>query len=121
MALKPSKSKNKKQNLILHSWLLAFLLFELSRQRASTQGNGVAEPNRMLELALTITAASLNDSDVGAARLAMQRGAVHIDILESAVRRREGNNTKLVHLLATFYTFRILLVRSWNLSFLKLS
>lgn len=100
---------SKKNRLVLHVWLLGFQFLELGRQRVMEKDEAV-ETAYVLELVLTVTSASVNDSEFGVARLALQRGAAYVSKSEFAVHKQECSNTLVVRLLATYYTMRMLLV-----------
>ncbi|KHN98328.1 Meiosis specific protein SPO22 [Metarhizium album ARSEF 1941] len=100
------------KRLVLHSWLLAFLLFHMSRLGLATGRDSVAEAEYLLRLILTLTTASINDSEVGVAKLALQRGASFVNTLESAPSRQNCQCAKATQLRATYYSLRILL--SWR-------
>ncbi|TWU74062.1 hypothetical protein ED733_003621 [Metarhizium rileyi] len=100
-------SRCKVQKLVLRSWILAFLLFELCRSRAMASEIAVAEAEYLLGLALTVTTASVNDSELGVAKLAMQRGAVYVNYLESASDAWNFDSRRMPPLQAAYYSFRI--------------
>lgn len=108
--MKKETSASNMQRLVLHSWLLAFLLFHLSRLGVTTGGNSVFEAEYLLELVLPVTVASMNDSELGVARLAMQRGATYVNILESTPNTRDCRNPQATRLQVAYYSLRILLV-----------
>jgi hypothetical protein len=103
-------SQDKRQGLVLKSWLLAYLFFELGRGKDMAQDGDVAVAARMLKLVLTVAAAGINDSDLDAARFALQRGASHINALESAAPGLDSKLNGVNGLLTEYYTLRILLV-----------
>lgn len=108
----PNRSKN--QKLVLHSWLLALFLFDLSRQGSAEQKIEADVAEYMLDLVLTVATASVNDAELVVARLALQRGAAFENALESAVSERENKNQKSIRCQAAYYMLRILLVRIWG-------
>lgn len=97
-------------------WLLTCLCLELCGTclgaRSTTGPDETADAGFMLGLVLCVAKASINDSCIDIAKLAMQRGAAHVRRLESCF-RQEGPETVVdshSHFRFEYYTLRTYLV-----------
>lgn len=116
---KPEITRKKGEKALMSVWLLSFLCLELSQIWSDEPRDQTKRAAYLMNLMVPVAKASINDLDFETARLALQRGASHLDNLSLAATRVEKqlphNSTSFnlqVNLQAKYYAMRIWL--SWQ-------
>ncbi|KAG6024974.1 hypothetical protein E4U19_003439 [Claviceps sp. Clav32 group G5] len=102
---------------LMSVWLLSFLCLELSRGLFNKPGDQAEEASYMMELMVPLVKASINDANFETARLALQRGAAHLDNLNLAAGRGEkepAEDKVCFSFQAKYYAMRIWLAWQEN-------
>lgn len=99
--------------VLMSAWLLSFLCLELDRVLSNKPSDQAEEASYMMGLMVPLVKASINDANFETARLALQRGAAHLDNLSLAVGRGEkepAEDKVCFNFQAKYYAMRIWLV-----------
>ncbi|KAG6056363.1 hypothetical protein E4U17_002255, partial [Claviceps sp. LM77 group G4] len=80
-------TRPKDLDTLMSVWLLSFLCLELSRVLSNKPSDQTEEASYMMGLMVPLVKASINDANFETARLALQRGAAHLDNLNPATGR----------------------------------
>ncbi|KAG6198415.1 hypothetical protein E4U10_006912 [Claviceps purpurea] len=103
---------------LMSVWLLSFLCLELSRVLCNKPDDQAEEASYMMGLMVPLVKASINDANFETARLALQRGAAHLDNLNLGAGRGEeepAENKVCSNFQAKYYAMRIWLAWQENI------
>ncbi|KAG5919793.1 hypothetical protein E4U42_006422 [Claviceps africana] len=111
------KNRDRRDTGLMSVWLLSFLCLELSRLcfNGSSDQDRANQAAYSMRLMVPIVKASINETSFETARLALQRGAAHVDNLNVAAARGKNElsqNRTSSNLQAKYYAMRIWL--SWQ-------
>lgn len=113
----PEITRKRGNKALMSVWLLSFLCLELSQIWSDEPRDQTKRAAYLMSLMVPVAKASVNDLDFETARLALQRGAAHLDNLSLAATRVEKqlphNSTSFnlqVNLQAKYFAMRIWLV-----------
>ncbi|KAG6005942.1 hypothetical protein E4U21_007505 [Claviceps maximensis] len=109
------ENKGKRDTGLMSAWLLSFLCLELNWLYFNKSSDQARQAAYSMRLMVPIVKASINEMNFETARLALQRGAAHLDNLNLAAAQYEKEfpqDTTSFDLLAKYYAMRIWL--SWQ-------
>ncbi|KAG6027630.1 hypothetical protein E4U41_000875 [Claviceps citrina] len=110
------EKRGKANSALMSVWLLSFLCLELDQVCFSRPGDGATEAAYIMGLMAPVVKASINDLNFETARLALQRGAAHLDNLKLAAAapgdKASTQDKTPFNLQAKYYAMRIWL--SWK-------
>ncbi|KAG6011236.1 hypothetical protein E4U43_008460 [Claviceps pusilla] len=109
------ENRSRENTGFMSVWLLSFLCLELSRLCFYKSSDQARQATMSMKLMVPIVKASINEMNFETARLALQRGAAHLDNLKLAAAQGEKGlpqDRSPLNLQAKYYAMRIWL--SWQ-------